>query len=114
MIQIQEQQGDAVRNENLWTDMACRGCGKCVRACPADIEIPSFLNMETRIHAGEDEQRVIADWKRRMAEEEDQTGQPIDCIECGICSRRCPQNFDLLSIVRKYAMKQASGAFEEF
>lgn len=102
MIQLQKESPGALRDGSLWTDMVCRGCGKCVRACPAGIEIPALLNMEERIHAGEDEQSVLTEGRKTM------TGEPIDCIECGICSRRCPQGFDLLSIVRKYAMMQAA------
>ncbi|MGI6053013.1 MAG: 4Fe-4S dicluster domain-containing protein [Bilifractor sp.] len=93
---------------NFWTDMVCKECGKCVRACPADIDIPSFLVMEERIHAGEDERAVIADYQKTRETGQVSNGQPLDCIECGICSVRCPQAFDLLGIVRKYAMKQAS------
>lgn len=74
----------------------CDTCRRCVRACPADIDIPSLLIVEEGSHAVETKHTASQD------------GQPIDCIECGICSMRCPQGFPLLQIVRKYAMKQAS------
>lgn len=95
-----------------WTDMVCRDCGRCVRVCPAGIDIPSLLAMEERIHAGEDEKRAAAEWEENRRQHGG-TGQPIDCIECGICSRRCPQGFALLAIVRKYAMKQSGELAEE-
>ena len=91
--------------ERFRTDKVCRGCEKCIRACPAGIDIPSLLLREERKNAGEEEHSMKTG------------GQPIDCIECGICSIRCPQGFHLLEIVRRYAMQQASeyvgGGFSE-
>jgi predicted aldo/keto reductase-like oxidoreductase len=93
--------------EHFWTDMVCKDCTRCVRACPASIDIPSLLIVEERIHAGEDEQVVKTDWQKKWKRKNTRFGQPIDCIECGLCNMRCPQGFHLLEIVRKYAMEQS-------
>lgn len=92
----------------FWADMVCRGCGKCVRACPAGIDIPSLLVMEEVIHAGGNARAAKADCLKRRERRNVRAGQPIDCIECGICDMRCPQGFHLLEIVRRYAMRQSS------
>jgi predicted aldo/keto reductase-like oxidoreductase len=93
--------------KHFWTDMVCKDCKRCVRACPAGIDIPSLLIAEERIHAGEDEHAVKADWQDNWEKSNAGNGLPIDCIECGICDIRCPQGFPLLEIVRKNAMEQA-------
>lgn len=98
--------------EHFWTDMVCKDCMRCVRACPASIDIPSLLIAEERIHAGEDEHVVKTDRQKKWKRRNSCNGQPIDCIECGVCNMRCPQGFHLLEIVRKYAMEQ-SGEYVE-
>lgn len=108
MSEIQKSASSSGRADPLWIDMLCRNCGRCVRVCPAGIDIPSLLIVEERISAGEDEQAVKTDCMARWKKSSIRGGQPIDCIECGICSKRCPQGFHLLEIVRKYAMKQSS------
>jgi predicted aldo/keto reductase-like oxidoreductase len=113
MTEIQKTDMASGRAEHFWTDMVCRGCGRCVRACPAGIDIPSLLIREEKKNAGEEEHAADTERHDRWKGEYDRNGQPIDCIECGICSIRCPQGFNLLEIVRRYAMKQASNSAAE-
>ncbi len=101
----------SLQTRHFWTDMVCPDCQRCVRACPAGIDIPALLKAEERIQAGEEEEIVKQDWLHRQKEHH--ARMPIDCIECGICSRRCPQEFPLLELVRRYAMQQACTGAEE-
>lgn len=43
---------------------ACVGCGVCVKACPMDIDIPSYVEQGVVTHG--------------------------DCIKCGACIAKCP------------------------
>lgn len=61
----------------------CIHCGKCVAACPMNLE-PLFLNMYA---------------KRNMFEELEKN-RLLDCIECGSCSYVCPGRIHLVHTFR--------------
>ncbi len=68
----------------------CINCGKCTIGCPAQINIPKYLN---------------AYYKGLSVKNITSVGKSLDCIECGYCSLCCPQKINALSIIREMAME---------
>ncbi|PLX41876.1 MAG: 4Fe-4S ferredoxin [Deltaproteobacteria bacterium] len=52
--------------------LKCVGCNTCTRACPMDIDVMGYINNAMRGDVG------------RAAK------KSFDCIQCGMCSARCP------------------------
>ncbi|MFH1202154.1 MAG: electron transport complex subunit RsxC [Candidatus Omnitrophota bacterium] len=66
-------------------DRVCCRCGRCIDVCPVRI-MPAMIAM-----AAERERFDIA-----------RNYDPLDCIECGLCSYVCPAKRDLVHLI-KYA-----------
>lgn len=65
----------------------CRGCGYCVPACPAGIEINNCARMSLLLRRSPSELQLTAEVQAKMKKIE-------NCIHCGQCKSHCPYGLD--------------------
>ncbi|MDR0402711.1 MAG: aldo/keto reductase [Treponema sp.] len=79
---------------NASCKIRCTGCGYCM-PCPRNVNIPGcFAAYNTSFSMG----RVIG-WQQYMtsaAFTSARTFGPANCVACGNCERRCPQNIPII------------------
>ena len=75
-------------------NVPCTACHYC-DGCPMDIEIPDILALYNRfaLDPGPDIHASLEKF----------TAQPSDCIACGACAAKCPQNIDIPGAMEKFA-----------
>ncbi|MEQ3170117.1 4Fe-4S dicluster domain-containing protein [Dysosmobacter welbionis] len=77
----------------------CPACGKCIEVCPAHIDIPKALQIYAdRCNGSSEAGKQL--WKMQS------TAQPLDCIECGACTMRCPQKLEVAAMIHALALAQ--------
>ena len=79
----------------------CTACGYCVAGCPNNIVIPQIFEMLNREMVYKD---TIAakfgySWETKFG------GKASDCIECGKCEEVCPQQIEIISLLKEAAAK---------
>ena len=73
----------------------CTGCRYCCPVCPVKLNIPYILK-------GYNEQKLTGDaW--RLDGLAAMPHGAADCLHCGACSKRCPQQIDIPGVMRKIA-----------
>lgn len=72
----------------------CRGCGYCVKGCPADIQINMAARMTLLCGRAVWQNFVTEDAQAMMAKID-------DCIDCGQCSMACPYDLNTPELLRK-------------
>ncbi|MCL2406324.1 MAG: aldo/keto reductase [Defluviitaleaceae bacterium] len=82
-------------------DLYCTGCNYCL-PCPANINIPRvFTYMNYHKVYG------LTDYaKREFAKIGNESWGPkyakvSECVECGVCSEKCPQNIDIIKQLKE-------------
>lgn len=65
----------------------CRGCGYCLKICPAKIEINNCARMSLLLRRSPSELQLTKEVQAKMKKIE-------DCIHCGQCSAHCPYGLD--------------------
>lgn len=86
--------------ELLVPDAVCTSCRRCCAGCPAQIDIPSALKLYEIWQQDQEEALDLLSFTQAG-------GQPVDCIECGVCTACCPHGREQGKIVRQLAMIQA-------
>ena len=85
----------------------CTGCEYCLPVCPKKIQIPTtFLTYNEYARAKKN--KKSADSETRTAEalnkfRERSGGRAADCISCGACVKRCPQQIPIPRALKKIA-----------
>ncbi len=74
----------------------CTSCRYCCDGCPAEINIPEYLNLYNAY-------KVDGRGALRAAEKIESVGKPADCVGCGACTGHCPQNIDTPSVMAELA-----------
>lgn len=80
--------------ENL--NVPCTKCRYC-NGCPKGLDISELLAIYNELCIDHGPALMIA--LRNMPEEK----KPVNCIGCGQCSKKCPQNIDIPGIMSKLA-----------
>ena len=91
---------DLIKELNM---VSCTNCAYCVAGCPQSINIPLiFKNLNAK--------RIYNDWSsyRGYKEATLDRGLASDCIECGQCEGICPQNLNIIEL-----LKEAAKIFEK-
>lgn len=81
--------------EEMRGPITCTRCEYCL-PCPEDINIPeNFFKFN---------QAKLLDKGEKMAEEYfemDETARASNCVECGQCEPQCPQNLDIIDLLKE-------------
>ena len=75
--------------------IACTGCAYCVDTCPKSINIPKLFKGVNSVKLD-----PLADWSELYADACKDNGEPEECIECGECKRHCPQDLDIINLLK--------------
>lgn len=88
---------DLVEQRKKKSGLYCTGCNYCVPACPSGISIPQQLELlnQVRIFGLRDsaKQRYTSPWAVKV--------KATECIACGKCIEKCPQNIDIPARLRE-------------
>lgn len=74
-------------------DLYCTGCNYCT-PCPQGIRIPEVFSMMIRHKVFALTESAKREFKR-LGIDEWLGKSPVDCIECGVCETKCPQNIKI-------------------
>jgi predicted aldo/keto reductase-like oxidoreductase len=83
--------------------VGCTGCGYCL-PCPADVLIPTCFDTYNSMHMFNTTAEAPFMYVMRMGGS--LTGKPgyaSQCVECGECLERCPQQIDIPAQLEKVA-----------
>jgi len=81
--------------EEMRGPITCTRCEYCL-PCPEDINIPKNFHLYN--------QAKLLDKGQEMAEkyfELDETARASNCIECGQCEPQCPQNLNIIDLLKE-------------
>lgn len=76
----------------------CTACRYCCDDCPAQINIPEYLNVYNRF-------KLEGPWALQALKDVESSGTPKDCISCGVCTQHCPQNINIPEMMLALAEK---------
>ena len=71
----------------------CRGCGYCM-PCTVGIEINQCARISLMIRRAPSAVWLSEHWQKEM-------NQIEDCVQCGLCSSRCPYELDTPALLRR-------------
>ena len=81
----------------------CRSCGYCM-PCTVGIEIRNCARMNMLLRRSPWQPYLSDEWRRKM-------NMINDCVECGLCSSRCPYGLDTPNLL-KYMLKDYNEFYE--
>lgn len=84
---------EVTREMERLAELYCTGCGYCM-PCPQGVDIPKNFELmnQYRVYGFEKDAR---EGYAGMATEGDEGLRASECIECGECLEKCPQNIDI-------------------
>lgn len=80
--------------EKMRGPVTCTRCEYCI-PCPEGVDIPGNFHLYN--------QAILLDKGEEMAEkyyEMDETARADNCIECGQCEAACPQNLEIINLLK--------------
>jgi len=81
--------------EKMRGPVTCTRCEYCI-PCPEGVDIPGNFHLYN--------QAILLDKGEEMAEkyyEMDETARADNCIECGQCEAACPQNLEIINLLKE-------------
>ncbi len=84
-------------NEKL-ADLYCTGCEYCL-PCAKEINIPKVFELMNYHRVYELTDYASKEFKKLLADD-DKVG-PQNCIECGVCEEKCPQNIEIITQLKE-------------
>lgn len=83
--------------------LTCTNCKYCISECPNELEIPKLLSLYNNMCLIKNEP------SEKLVREKTENGKmPMDCIGCGSCESKCPQNIQISGIMSDFAEKLQS------
>ena len=91
----------------------CTGCGYCI-PCPANVMIPGCFEVYNKMHMFGDESTTKFVYALRMSGiiSGGETGFASQCVECGECLEKCPQQIPIPDILAEVAAELEDAEFE--
>lgn len=81
----------------------CTGCGYC-QPCPVDVLIPICFEIYNNMHMFDIASKASFSYVARTGGIlTDKPGYASQCVQCGECLEKCPQNVDIPSYLEKVA-----------
>lgn len=75
----------------------CTDCRYCMENCPKGIPIPGIIDGENTLKV----YGIVN--KGHYAFVTRDKGKASDCVACGVCEERCPQNIEIIQLLREAA-----------
>ena len=72
----------------------CRGCGYCMKGCPAKIDIGNCARISLLLRRGPVAFHLTPEWRAKVEKIK-------DCINCGQCRQKCPYGLDTPALLRR-------------
>ncbi len=72
----------------------CRGCGYCMKGCPAKIDIGNCARISLLLRRGPVAFHLTPEWRAKVEKIK-------DCINCGQCKQKCPYGLDTPALLRR-------------
>lgn len=86
-----EQLGKAMEQLKKFSELYCTGCKYC-QPCPSEIKIPDIFNFYNNHNV----YGLTETAKNQFAGYRKDGGKAIsDCIDCGVCEKKCPQHLKI-------------------
>lgn len=91
----QKQVNEALHQMQKLADLYCTGCKYCM-PCPNNVNIPVNFNLmnQYKIYGLKEQAQTLYDSSETKAE---------NCIECGLCEPKCPQNIKIMEQLKEVA-----------
>ena len=77
----------------------CTQCGYCV-PCPHGVEIPRVFNMYNRAHIFDMHDSIKEQYHMNL----DEQAKASNCVACGQCEPKCPQNIEIIKMLSRIAL----------
>ncbi len=84
--------------------VSCTSCGYCL-PCPAGVMIPGCFENYNQLHMFGGEQEIKFMYALRLSGElgDGKPGFASQCVECGACLKKCPQQIPIPEVLAKIA-----------
>ncbi|MCG8482820.1 MAG: aldo/keto reductase [Clostridia bacterium] len=74
--------------------IGCTSCGYCM-PCPKNVDIPNAFHLYNAYHMNDDKKRIKMLFMAQMSGAVSSQSLPSQCINCGKCTKHCPQNIEI-------------------
>ncbi|MFW5953137.1 MAG: aldo/keto reductase [Candidatus Natronoplasma sp.] len=74
----------------------CTGCNYCV-PCPNGVSIPTNFRLYNQAQIYDDYEKQKEIWEENMDEE----SRATNCVTCGQCLEKCPQNLEIMDLLEE-------------
>jgi len=74
----------------------CTGCNYCV-PCPNGVSIPTNFRLYNQAQIYDDYEKQKEIWEENMDEE----SRATNCVTCGECIEKCPQNLEIMDLLEE-------------
>ncbi len=86
---------EKVLEENRkYATIGCTNCNYCYE-CPVSINIPDIFTLYNELKTSKDNS-----WNSEMMYRQSVTTKADSCIECGKCEDICPQNLEIIELLK--------------
>lgn len=94
--------------------VGCTGCGYCM-PCPEGVRIPVIFEVYNKMHMFGDEKGAKISYALRLSGEltGDAPGFASQCVECGECMEKCPQELEIIDDLAAAAVEMEGADLEE-
>jgi predicted aldo/keto reductase-like oxidoreductase len=93
--------------------VGCTGCGYCM-PCPSDVHIPGCFEVYNKMHMFGNEQEGKFLYAIRMSGILGKTsGYASQCVQCGECLEKCPQEIAIPDVLERVAAEMEDGELEK-
>ena len=104
--------GEASRKYKALMKVGCTGCGYCM-PCPSDVHIPGCFEVYNKMHMFGNAQEGKFIYAIRMSGIISGTsGYASQCLQCGECLEKCPQEIEIPDALEKVAEEMEDAELE--
>lgn len=83
--------------------VGCTGCGYCL-PCPSGVQIPTCFDCFNKLHMfGGEEAKFMYNAFAQGAVLQREPGFASQCVECGECMEKCPQQIEIPEVLKRVA-----------
>lgn len=92
--------GEALENVKKFSELYCTGCNYC-QPCPKDINIPRIFQSYTYQNVYGLTETAKNSYLNYRDSKERPGATSKDCIDCGLCEKKCPQKLQIRSELKR-------------